>query len=119
MLRFFRKEIKMQFTENYLDEYAFFEKDSVTVEIPFINNTYFEDLAKPFIKVLLKGALKGNLCFLTTEQLVIGFRYEYGQSENIETIKNILLIIMTSVFRTYYDQRDTSDVQDVHLAIAA
>lgn len=109
----------MQFNKDYLDEYAVFEENSVTVEIPFISNAFFEDLARPFITVLTKNALEGDFYFLTTKQLIVGFRYEFGPSESKELIKEMLLIMVASIFMTYYSQRDKSDIQDIQFAIAA
>ena len=105
--------------KKYLEQYAVFENDFVSVEIPFIHISFFEELMRIFIKALQLSGVKGQFVFQTTPLLIIGFRYEYGADDCKDKVLQVLDIMTASIMHSYYKQIDTADVNDIHLAIAA
>ena len=109
----------MKLGKEFVDAYADFSTNAVTVEIPFISTEHGDDFIAMITKSAIQANLKGNFTILTTPAVIVGFTYDFAGNETREYIEIILEILSGLIMMRYYDQRDKAEIIEVQLAIAA
>lgn len=109
----------MKLGKEFVDAYADFSANAVTVEIPFISTKHGDDFIETLSKSAAKAKLKGNFTILATSAVIVGFTYDFAENETREYIEEILEILSGLIMMRYYDQRDNAEIMEIQLAIAA
>lgn len=109
----------MKLGKEFLEEYAEFSEDSVTIEIPFINVKFFESFGKKLGKAVTLAKLKGNFTLHATQEVIVGFKYDFGPGETKEYLEQVFEIFSAMIMMEYYNQRDQAEVMEIQFALAA
>ena len=103
----------------FLAEYATFDENSVTVEIPFISNQNAEGFFQALGKCQTLAKLKGAFTILATSSVIVGFIYNFGKNESREHIESVLEVFSGMIMTQYYNQRDKAEIMEIQFAVAA
>jgi len=109
----------MKLGKEFIETYVVFGDNTVTVEIPFISNQNAEGFLQAIGKCQTLANLKGNFTVLATSAVIVGFTYDFADNESKEYIENILEVFSGIIMMEYYNQRDTAEIMEIQLAMAA
>lgn len=109
----------MKLGQEFLEEYAEFSKDSVSIEIPFISVKFFESFGKKLGKAATLSKLNGNFTLFATKEVIVGFKYDFGPGETREYLEQVFEIFSAMIMMEYYKQRDPAEIMEIQFALAA
>lgn len=108
----------MKLGKEFIDNYANFGDKYVTMEIPFISNQHAEGFFQAIMKCQTLANLKGNFTILATSAVIVGFNYEFADSETKEHIENVFELFSGLIMIEYYNQRDQAEIMEIQFSTA-